>query len=467
MRRTLALRLLVAFLSPTLVLLAAFGVIAYRVTEVRLERALGHRLMGIAGAAATQIRPESIQFLNPGDDLTRTAGRLKQKLQALKERTALRRLFILDPALKGRGDTQDSAKIGDRYYQVEADRSELDRVFKGETASSVLFRGDDGRYYKRGYAPIFADENVIAALAVEGSAEFFEDLSRLGNYFIVSGAVVALLVTILCLFVARRITRPLRLLASEADRIGKGDLDSPIELSSNTEVGLLAKTMNTMRVQLLQRDQQRQMMLSGIAHEVRNPLGGIALFTGLLRDELKDQPDQRSMVERIERELDYLNNVVEDFLDFARQPAPKLGALDLHTLLGEISDVAVAQAQAAEVSVEKRLAPTVVLGDREQLRRVLLNLTQNAIQATEAGGKVVLSCGTADDLPFFEVRDSGKGIEKELLEKVFTPFFTTREKGTGLGLALSKKIIDEHHGSIKVDSTPNVGTTIRVFLRPA
>ena len=231
--------------------------------------------------------------------------------------------------------------------------------------------------------------------------------------------------------------------------------------------------MNTMRLQLLQRDNQRQMMLSGIAHEVRNPLGGIALFVGLLRDELKDNADQRKMIERVERELAYLNKVVEDFLDFARQPTPTLSPLALQSLIEEIADVAAAQAQKAGVQLDRRLEKIEVLGDREQLRRVLLNLTQNAIQATEDcaengtgdGGVVTLSCGIEEDQPFFEVHDNGKGIEKELLDKIFTPFFTTREKGTGLGLALSKKIIDEHHGSLKIDSKPDEGTIIRVFLQ--
>jgi signal transduction histidine kinase len=464
--RSLLARLLVAYLLPTLALFAVFGFLAYRVTERSLEDSLGRRLTGVAQAAATQIRSDAVVFLSPGDDQSRTAQRLHHKLTLLQRRTRVARIFIIDAALRARADTQAVMRIGDRFYHAEADRSELRRVFAGEEASSVLFVGGDRRMYKTGYGPVVDDDGkVVAALGVEASAEFYVTLARLRNYLLLSGAIVALLLALGSLVVARRITRPLRLLAREASRIGAGELETPIAVSSRDEVGLLATTMNEMREGLFQRDQHMQMMLSGIAHEVRNPLGGIELWSGLLRDDLQGDPEKLEQVQRIERELAYLKKVVGDFLDYARRAPASLEEVNLAPLIAEV--VEILSGDSAERGVElmaERDHDCWARCDREQVRRVLLNLAKNALQATPRGGRVVLRCEVSEGRPTCEVRDTGSGIAAEDLHRIFVPFFTTREKGTGLGLALAKKIVDEHGGSLSVKSEPGQGSTFRLTL---
>ena len=457
-------RLLLAYLLPTLTLFAVFGLLTVRVTGQRLERALGQRLTAIAQAAATQVTPEAVEFLGPGDDDSRTALRLRRKLRQLKSRTAVARIFILDHQLTSRADTDQRIHIGDRHYNAEADRSELEQVFRGKATSSVLFQGVDGRYYKTGYAPIGPGKRVVAALGVEGSAEFFKDLGRLRSYLFLAGAVIAALIVLVTVLVARRITRPLRSLAREARRIGAGKLERSIPVTSRDEVGLLASTMNEMRKGLHHRDQQMQMMLSGIAHEVRNPLGGIALFAGLLREELERSPELLELVRRIERELEHLKNVVGEFLDFARRSPPHPQDLDLAALADDVAQVLQADAGSGGVELHLDLQQSRAQADPEQIRRLLINLGRNALQATGPGGRVTLSCGNdGAGRPFLEVSDTGKGIPDEIREEIFTPFFTTREKGTGLGLALSKKIIDQHGGRLDLDSGSS-GTRIRVTL---
>lgn len=462
----LLVRLLSAYLLPTLALFALFGWLAYRQTERNYEAALGRRLISIAQALSTQINPEAVAFLAPGDDDSRTAQRLRRDLERIRKRTGVARVTILDRELRSRADTVKSVRIGDRHYQAEADRAELTRAFSGTPASSVLFEGNDGRIYKTGYAPLREGKRVIAAVAVQGSAEFFTALEELRNSLLLIGLATASLVVVISVLFARRITRPLRQLVRAAARIGSGQLDQPIDVRSRDEIGLLAATMNRMRQDLRQRDEQMQLMLSGIAHEVRNPLGGIALFAGMLREELDDDPEQREMVERIERELDLLGRVVNDFLAYARRMPPQLETLALDQLIEEVVQVVRADAEAGSVALDSRTEPTSVLGDAEQLRRVLLNLLRNGVQACSAGGRVEVSC-SPDGGPHAEIVDDGCGIPDELREEVFRPFFTTREKGTGLGLALSRKIVDEHGGELSIDSEPGRGTTVRLQLQPA
>jgi signal transduction histidine kinase len=462
---SLLLKLTAAYLLPTLGLLAAFGFLAYRVSERSLEESLGQRLIGVAHGAATQLPPESVLFLSPGDDGSRTAHRLIHKLKHIRDRTRVARIFIIDPELRSRADTHAGPRIGDPYDHAKADESELRRVFSGEEAASVLFVGAGGRMYKTGYAPILQDGKAVAAVGVDASAEYYGALGRMRNYLVLSGLVIAVLIVGISILVARRITRPLRQLAREAERIGGGELARPVEVRSGDEVGLLASTMNEMREGLYQRDQHMQMMLSGIAHEVRNPLGGIALFSGLLREDLQNDPEKLQQVLRIERELGYLKKVVEDFLAYARRTPPALQPIDLTQLCGEVCEVLAPDA--SEKGVELRTDGETGVSascDPEQMRRVLINLARNAIQATPGGGRVVLRTGQADGACFCEVQDTGSGIPAEILAKVFTPFFTTHEKGTGLGLSLAKKIVEDHGGSLGVESAEQQGTTFRVTL---
>jgi signal transduction histidine kinase len=469
---SLLIRLLVSYLLPTLALFALFGWLAHREAARRLEESLGRRLIGIAQAGAAQLRAASVLFLSPGDDESRTARRLRKRLRELKKRTRVARIFVLDRKLRSRVDTRDGVRIGDRHYQAEADGDELRRLFRwGGEASSVLFAGAGGRFYKTGYAPLRDDGKTVAAVGVEGSAEYFDVLARLRRVLLLSGAVVALLVMLASLLVARRITRPLRTLAGEAARIGAGDLERPIAVEGRDEVGLLARTMNEMRQGLHERDTQMQMMLSGIAHEVRNPLGGIELFSGLLREELEGDAEKLEHVGRIDRELTHLKKVVGDFLDYARRAKPTMARVDLGALIGELCQLLAGDAEQRGVTLRHETGEPVWAGcDIDQIRRVLINLTRNAIQATPPGGEVRLGCGVVDnddDRVYCEVRDSGSGIAPDVLDKIFKPFFTTRQKGTGLGLALSKKIVDEHRGELSVESEPGQGAAFRVTLPAA
>jgi len=457
-------RLLAAYLLPTLLLIGAFAILVERAAEQTLEMSLGRRLVSIAQATTTLLRPDVVEFLAPGDDESRSARRLRLKLTRMLQITGSARIFVLDHELRVKADTH-TGRIGDRHYHAEADRLELRHVFTGQSASSVLFVGAGGAHFKAGYAPLMREGKVIAAVGVEGSAAFFLIIKRLRVYLLLSAGVVALLLIAVSFLAARRITRPLTQLAEEATRIGAGQLEQPIVVRSADEVGLLASTMNEMRGALRQREEQMQMMLSGIAHEVRNPLGGISLFAGLLREEVSGNTEQQEMVHRIERELEHLERVVDDFLTYARHGGLQLSPVHLDTLVEEVAEVMCADAQKAHIELKLKTEPVRALANRESLRRLLLNLVANAIQACDEGGRVTLECADAAT-PTLRVDDNGKGMDEELQAKVFQPFFTTREKGTGLGLAISHKIVTDHGGSLRIESKPGEGTSISVSLRP-
>jgi signal transduction histidine kinase len=448
-RPTILARLLFAFAVPTAALFTVFALIAHEVARRGLDDELAARLTSIASSAATQVRGKYLVEIAPGDEGDRGYQNVVHKLEVVAQATGVH-LYVFDRAFDSRADTARHVAIGTHYYQAELDRAELARVFDGATAASVTFTGDDGRTYKVGYAPVRAsddDPRVVLAIAAQAPASYFEPLGDLRRTLFVYGVALVGVMAIATFIVAAFLTRPVRQLAAAAERIGAGDLAAPVEVKSGDELGRLADAMDHMRAQLAERDAHMQRMLAGIAHEVRNPLAGMTLFTGLLKEELADDDERRTHVLRIARELGYLERVVNDFLEYARRPRPDKAPLSARELLDDVAQLVAADADAAGVRVVVDGDATLD-ADAAQLRRAVLNLARNAVQASPRGGEVVLRAAGAT----IAVANHGETIPADALAKIFEPFFTTREKGTGLGLAFVRDIARDHGGAVEVDS---------------
>ena len=467
LRPTILVKLLVALVLPAVALFTLFALVAYEVSRHDLDEELGHRLTGIAATAAAPIRGKYLEALVAGNEEDRGYVNVVDKLRAIAAVTGVR-LYVLDPHLDSRADTTPHTAIGTHYFQAELDRSELDHVFaRGALAASVSFIGNDGKHYKTGYAPIRAcsdcgadalDARVDLAIAVEAPASYFDRLDDLRARLFAWGAGLAGISILAAVIATLLITRNLRKLSAAAARIGSGDLSAPVAVGSRDELGVLAEAMDRMRQQLAERDARTQQMLAGIAHEVRNPLAGMTLFAGILQDELPAGDERRGHVDKIQRELGYLERVVSDFLDYARRPKPELSDVPVRELLAEVAQLA-----GGELAVD---APPelVARADRGQLRRALLNLARNAVQAA-AGGAVKLTARASKGEVAMVVWNRGPGIPAEALARLFEPFFTTREKGTGLGLAFVREIAVDHGGRVEVTSVG--GETAFTLVLPA
>jgi len=468
-RPTILVKLVLALVVPVVVLFALFAMVAYEVSRRDLDAELGRRLEAIAASAATTIRGKYLAEVAPGNESDRAYQNVAKKLEALAQATGAR-LFVFDPRFDARVDTDGHVAIGTHYTRAELDRTELARVFAGEAASvsSVTFEGNDGITYKTGYAPVRASETepqIVLALGAQAPASYFDRLDDLRTRLFLWGAGLAG-VSVLAAFLATLlITRNVRRLAAAAERIGSGDLMAPVSVTSRDELGVLGETMDRMRVQLAERDAKMQQMLAGIAHEVRNPLAGMTLFAGILRDEVPEADERRGHVDKIQRELDYLERVVSDFLEYARRPRPELADVPVADLFSEVCQLATT----TDIEVASSTDVTIVRGDRSQLRRALLNLARNAVQAaTTAGhrgaGNVKLAARRGDDQMIeLAVWNRGKEIPAETSGKLFEPFYTTREKGTGLGLAFVRDIVADHGGKVVITSADGETTfTIRL-----
>ena len=208
-------------------------------------------------------------------------------------------------------------------------------------------------------------------------------------------------------------------------------------------------------------------LAAGIAHEIRNPLTSINILIHSLREKPSDEEHHREDLRVIEEEIHRINEIVDQFLRFAKPAPPLLQEADVLSLFEETLQLLKPQIEKQRISVQKEfhsLPPTVL--DREQMKQVILNLLLNALQAMPGGGRLRLSGQVLEDNRWIQlsVQDTGVGIPPEDMNKLFDPFFSTKEGGVGLGLSIAHRIIDQHRGKIQMESTPGQGTLFTLWL---
>jgi two-component system sensor histidine kinase PilS (NtrC family) len=211
-------------------------------------------------------------------------------------------------------------------------------------------------------------------------------------------------------------------------------------------------------------------LAAGIAHEIRNPLASLSGSIQILQGELELQGDQKNLMDIVLRETDRLNNIITEFLDYARPRSNQLEQISLASLLEETITLFRNSREFREDIVIICDIPSaiVVTGDSQRLRQVFWNLLINAAQAIQKGGTIAISAASGAGIDADEVTirifDSGMGIASEHLEHIFDPFFTTKPAGTGLGLAIAYRIIEDHNGTIDVKSEEGKGTAVIINL---
>jgi len=248
--------------------------------------------------------------------------------------------------------------------------------------------------------------------------------------------------------------------------------------SGELELAYKALELQTEELKKMQEEVQQSRVLSAlgemaatVAHEIRNPLGGIGGYASLLARSIPPEDPKRKYVDKIIGGISSLNKIVSNLLVYTRKTNLQKQNTDLVAWAEAIlahAEIEI-EKEKKKVSIERNFPaePLNAEIDSERLQQVMLNLLINGIQAIESEGKIFVSIRSNENIAEITVADTGCGIEPEYLKNIFTPFFTTKEQGTGLGLAIAKKIVDLHEGEILVESTPGKGTSFCIKLQKA
>ncbi len=308
-----------------------------------------------------------------------------------------------------------------------------------------------------------------------------------------------------------RVVKPIKDLAAATIEFAEGKLDKRVYTDSESEIGQLYNSFNQMAEKLQGNDeilrkfneslerkvrertgelqlaneklQKTQIALirtekvaavgqiaAGVTHEVKNPLNSLSISTQMLMKELADKFGHDSSAYEsaslIKHEINRINNIMEEFVKFAKFPEPQFHTNNINNVISEVTAMISAGAREKDVHVELSLQNDIpdFKFDARQFKEVLINLMQNAIKSLNSDGKLEIKTAVSAENVMISVKDTGEGIPEKYIDKIFTPFFSTKEEGLGLGLPIVQKIIESHGGKIECTSTVGEGTVFEISL---
>jgi signal transduction histidine kinase len=366
-----------------------------------------------------------------------------------------------------------------------ADRFKTPIKRREEGIFSVLFPiENDARCFHCHGSKVKLNGILAVDVSMEQTQEKVGELSK--AMFLWALGVTAIAAVSLSLFLTHLVSNPIQELISTMERAERG-LEARVDVKSDDDIGRLGEAFNSLLTKLerarrrVERYHYEQMkradrlasigeMAAGIAHEIKNPLAGIA---GVIQVLKKDQAigDQRRVVlDEVLSQVERMDKAVRNLLSFARPPEPKMTLVDINELIGKLLDFLAPQFAKNGIAAERKLSPGMpwLTLDPDLVQQALINIALNAIQAMPDGGRFAVETRAAKPGPDTEgsvevvFRDTGKGITQDNLNRIFSPFFTTRQQGTGLGLSITQRIIEQHGGEIAVISSPGKGATFTI-----
>ncbi len=288
---------------------------------------------------------------------------------------------------------------------------------------------------------------------------------------ILAGVFVMLLITFSGVYFIRSILRPVRQVSAGAKQIARGDFDVRIEKARNDELGQLVDSINDMAGELVATERMKNDFISSVSHELRTPLTAIKGWAETLQGGADPETTEKGMGIII-RESERLSGLVEELLDFSRLQSGHMRlTVTRLDILAELDEAVYlfterARTESKQLDYEENTVLSPVYGDVDRLRQVFVNIIDNALKYTEAGGTISVSASEADGMVQVLIRDTGCGIPAEHLSNVKKKFYKANQlvRGSGIGLAVADEIVAMHGGSLTLESQVGVGTGVTISL---
>lgn len=295
--------------------------------------------------------------------------------------------------------------------------------------------------------------------------------------------VTPILALALSLLFIRGFTRPVRTLLRATRRLQDGDLDYRIE-GLRDEYGEVAASFNKMALSLKEHLERMQWaeqavvlgeLAGGLAHEIKNPLAGVKASMEVIAMDPTTSPENKDVLAKVAEQIRRMEALIKSFMSFARPPAPQFAVTDMHAVIDATLSLMrrhplFAKGRVERISVVKEYDPQLpcLSADPTQLQQVFLNLLLNAAEAMPDGGTITIRTEYDADAATMAVRvgDTGPGVDAKIRDRIFQPFFTTKLKGSGLGLSITKRLVQQQGGSIRLESTGNGGLFVITFPVP-
>ncbi|OCQ91948.1 two-component sensor histidine kinase [Nostoc sp. MBR 210] len=379
------------------------------------------------------------------------------------------RVFDTQGKLIATSDPKLDAQVKD-WYKVPGMQQALQNYAAQGVAKGVL-TNEDRLYIAR---PIARHNQFLGVLRMSITLKQFQrQFVRVIWSVLGSLAVTIFLCTLISSRFARSLSKPIETMRNFAIRLGSGHFGDKLIIQQNNELDQLAAELNRMSERLASLDQERRVFLANVSHELRTPISNVQVTVDALKGGAYEEAQLRNrFFQTIENETKRLSRLIHDLLDLGRLEAGvtelEKQAISLRGLINRAVNAVEPRMQAAGVTVQVNVAEIQIQGDQERLLQAILNLLDNAIKHSRPNSQVLISGCSEGKNAIIQIQDQGMGISDSDLPRIFEQFYTTdpsrKGDGNGLGLAIAKRIIEAHKGSITASSPANQGATFTISL---
>ncbi|MDZ8056455.1 MAG: ATP-binding protein [Aulosira sp. ZfuVER01] len=383
--------------------------------------------------------------------------------------TVTLRVFDRNGHLIATSDPKLDSQVKD-WNQVPGMREALQNSVQQGVSKGVL-SNEDRLYIAR---PIERNTQLLGVIRMSMTLEQFQrQFARVFWSVLGTLALTILLCALISSRLARSLSKPIEIMQNFAIRLGGGHFGDKLTIQENNELDQLAAELNRMSERLASLDQERRVFLANVSHELRTPISNVQVTVDALKGGAVEEPELRDrFFQTIENETKRLSRLIHDLLDLGRLEAGvtqlEQQNIPLSGLINRAVNAMEPRMQSVKISLQVNVDHLIIQGDPERLLQAILNLLDNAIKHSPANSQVLISGYSKGKQAIIQIQDQGKGINESDLPRIFEQFYTTdparKGKGNGLGLAIAKRIIEAHQGSITATSLPNQGATFTICL---
>jgi signal transduction histidine kinase len=379
------------------------------------------------------------------------------------------RIFDVNGQLLATSSPERDRQIVD-WLEVKGVREALQNQVAQGIAKGLL-SNDDRLYIAR---PIARNGQLLGVLRMSITLEQFQrQFARILWTVLGTLILTVLLCTLISEWLARSLSRPIQTMQAFAIRLGSGHFGDRLTIRQSNELDQLALELNRMSERLESIDQERRAFLADVSHELRTPISNVQVTVEALRSGADEELKLRDrFFQTVEDEIKRLSQLIHDLLDLGRLEAGitslEKQAIALQDLTSRAIRAMETRIQSLEISIQQEVADIQIQGDPERLLQALLNILDNAIKHSKPNSWICITGQREGKQVVIQIRDQGSGISKRDLPRIFEQFYTAdpSRKGTstGLGLAIAKRIVEAHNGSITANSKLGQGATLTIHL---
>ncbi len=452
---TIKLKIILVFSIITILLVGAMARISYLYVKNIYQEQLSEQITLLCELVADAMETNYLEFIDAnGDNLAHR--HYETIIAAQVQKMNLSNGFIFDENFRILLSINPEIST----TRLLINRMEIRELVIGASTVSMPFKGEDDNWYMWGYHRL-SDGYY---LGIQENVDRLKKLEDLSFVFLSIGILGILVTAIAGILLAGSVARPIDRLVNFSEKIGAGDFKTTPPQRMSGELEILRNALVKMKNDLMVKQKEKENLLAQIAHEIRNPLGGIELLAGLVKEQIEPQTPNAMYVQKILDEIYNLKAQITAYLNYSRPVQPEREVIHLPAVLDEIKTVFEKRLSEKNITFDCDIRNPEIIFDRQHLRQILINLISNSLEAMNGKGSISIKSNMQGNDPTIALSDDGPGISPEHFKDLFKPFFTTKEGGTGLGLSICHKLCQENNAALTASNNKDKGCTFKIIL---